>query len=155
MAYGAREYGTGSYKYGEEESPSSAPVTTTEDLESPEDGIDLMIGLDDNDLTISNGDLVLTSGERLVRQDLQVNTLLFYGECAFNNKLGINFFDDVCTKSPNLNSIKAIFKNIILSVWKVEKLVDFRADFNPQTRRLDIRFQVDTSFGPISYTVPQ
>jgi hypothetical protein len=154
MGYGEREYGTGSYKYGDD-SPIviSNVVVVDVDNDAPDEGIDLKIDLDTNDIVISQGDLSFASGARLVMQDLQCNTMLFYGECFLNTSLGIKYLTDICVKSPNLSHVKALIKESILKTWKVKKLVSFTFDYDARTRHLSVKFLADTAFGIVSKSV--
>lgn len=108
-----------------------------------------------NDLVIENNNLVLIDGADFVGQMLKERLQTFLGEWFLDTDLGIPYFQNILTKGVNLNTIKNVFKNEILSTPGVIELEDFNLDFTDSTRQLSLDFSVRTENGSITINIEE
>ena len=89
-----------------------------------------------------------------VQQKLRIKLSTFKGEWYLDNTLGIDYFNSVLIKDPNLNLIEDVYKTKISEVDGVEEIVEFDLLFDKSTRTFTIDFKVKITTGEeISLTV--
>jgi len=97
----------------------------------------------DGDLNITeNGDILLTES---VRQAIRIRLLWFFSEWRFAPELGVPWFEDILIKNPNMNRIRRIIRNEVMSVDEVRDVRNLNIDLGAQNRRAVIRFEAVTS----------
>jgi len=111
------------------------------------------IKLDDSgDIEIgTDGDLILVTGLDAIRQDLETRLKFFRGEWDLDTRLGIPYFDEILIKAPDLNVVRSLFRDAILSTAGVLRLTRLDLDYEGTTRTLSIRFDCQTTEGPLTY----
>lgn len=114
---------------------------------------DLKLDLDTHDLYIANYDLALADDIERVRQSLTIRLKTFNGEWFLDTTQGVDYYNTVFVKTPNLSAIEAMFKSTILSTPDVNKLNSYTQTFDRKTRQITIEFSVDTTFGTTTLTV--
>ena len=112
---------------------------------------DLRIGAD-NELLISNGDLVLTTSDLdNIYQNIRQKLRIFKGEWFLDRTLGLPFFESILEKNPNSAFVATLFKNIILETQGVTKLNTFTMDFEGVNRKLFVAFTATIITGEVLY----
>ena len=109
---------------------------------------DLLLDAVTHDLKITDFDLSLVEGIDRVVQDLKVRLWFFFKEWFLDISKGIPFYEVVNVKNPDLNAIEALFKEAIIETADVVDLLSFDLDFDSAARRMEIKFEVNTTFGP-------
>ena len=97
----------------------------------------------DLDIT-GRGDVALTES---IRQAVRIRLLWHKGEWRFAPGLGVPWFEDVFTKSPNTARIRAHIRREALAAKGVRDVRDVKVETNPQTRRAKISFELATDEG--------
>lgn len=104
----------------------------------------------DIDITDYNLSLVGEEGDELNRvvQDLKIRLWFFMGEWFLDISKGVPYFRDILVKSPDLNAIEAILKEVIFETKNVLEILSFDLAYNSSARTMSVQFQVNTTFGP-------
>lgn len=113
---------------------------------------DLKLSLDRHDLEVVNYDLMLVDGIDRVRQHLRTRLWFFKSEWFLDTTYGLNYYEYIAKKNPNLSTISSIIKATILKTPEVNALLEYSQEFNRSLRELTVSFKVDTSFGPLEFT---
>ena len=111
--------------------------------------INLQIG-SSGDLVIDKHNIQVVSEATCVRQRLLTKLRLFRGEYRFDITQGVDYFEEVNVKSPNLSRVASIFKAIINEDPEIVALTSFSLQVESTTRELKIAFTAKTNAGPIS-----
>lgn len=111
------------------------------------------IALDENgDLDSSDGDLHLLSDLDAVKQDITIRLQMFRGEWFLDTEEGMPYFQEILVKNPNINAIKTLFANAILSTPTVTSVNNLALDYDKALRTLLVSFDAtSTLVGPIDY----
>ena len=88
-----------------------------------------------------HGDIQLTES---VRQAIRIRLLWFFGEWRFSPNAGLPYFEDVLIKNPNINRIRRIVQNEVMSVREVRDVRELHIEFNAQRRIAVISFEAVT-----------
>lgn len=104
-----------------------------------------------NDILIQNNDLVLVDGSQAILQDLLQRLRFFYGEWFLDITLGIDYFNQILVKNPNLGNINAIMINTIVTTPGIQQLNSYNLTTNYITRQVFIQFSAQTTKGQINY----
>ena len=92
----------------------------------------------DGDLNITDyGDIMLTES---VRQAIRIRLLWFFSEWRFAPGLGVPYFEDILIKNPNMNRIRRIIRNEVMSVREVRDVRNLQVVINALSRRAVISF---------------
>lgn len=102
---------------------------------------DLKLDLEESDLAIENGDLVLTEGADATRQRVQQSLRSIKGEWFLDLEDGVPYFQDVLVKNPNASTVDAVLRDAILSTDGVVELTEFKLDFDVAKRELFLEFE--------------
>lgn len=113
--------------------------------------MDLLLDTTTYDLTMKNGDLVLSEGLEAIQQNLKQRLQIFLTEWFLDETQGIDFIDSVLVKNPRSVVIDTIFKDQILATPGVLELLEYSASLNGPTRVLSIRFKVRCEEGVIDF----
>jgi hypothetical protein len=105
------------------------------------------------DITVSDGDLVVTSTQVLaIAQDAVQRIKTFFGEWFLNNTLGMPYFQQIFVKNPNRGDIDALYINELLGVPGVIGLNSFRQVLDDALRALSLTFSAQTTDGQVDYS---
>ena len=109
--------------------------------------------LDDNgDLLIGDdGDLVLVDGIDAIAQHLTIRLQFFQGEWLLDLRIGFPYFEEVLRKAPDLNVVRSLFREAILTTPGVLEVTDLELDYDGVTRALSVSFQAQTTEGPLTF----
>lgn len=102
-----------------------------------------------NDIFLQGGRFARVTNGAYVVQAVR-SRLLFYREEWFLDKTaGVPYFQSVFVKPANLGRVESLLKQEILQTNGVARLVSFSMEFNPTTRKLEVEFSAETTFGVI------
>jgi hypothetical protein len=118
---------------------------------------DLSLDLITDDLLIINNDLSFTSdiqpaGTNNVLQDILQRMRFFYGEWFLDNTEGVQYYEQILVKNPDISKIDVIFIELILSTRGIDSLDDYSFSPNFEKRKLGIKFKATSTNGPIDYS---
>ena len=100
------------------------------------------IELRNGDLFISqSGDINLTDS---IKQKIQVKILWILGEWKWNKEEGIDYFDYVLTKNPDIEMIEGIIREKIFEIEDVVDVIDIEITVDAKNRRGSIFYTVST-----------
>jgi len=105
--------------------------------------------LTDEDITIKDNDLQLTTNDSSVVQELKLRLDTRLGEWFLNVNVGMPYFEDYFTKGANETYIKSLFNDEILKAENVKSIKYLDLEHNKETRNLLVNFGVITDFGLI------
>lgn len=104
------------------------------------------------------GDIVtsgvqFTTGQDEIAQTIRTRLRLFLGEYFRNINEGTPWFQSILNKRGTLTNKDAIIKQRILQTEGVERIVEYNADYDIDTRVYNITSVVQTPFGnvPINF----
>ena len=81
-----------------------------------------------HDLFFINNDIDLIYGIDCLRQKLKIKLQLFYKEWFLDTTLGIDFFNIVYVKNPDLNLIDNVIKMTILETEGIKQLTEYYSE---------------------------
>lgn len=106
----------------------------------------------DGDLEIGDdGDLILVDGVDAIAQHLLIRLRFFQGEWVLDVRIGIQYFEEILRKAPDLAVVRSIFREAILTTPGVIELVSLDLDYIGATRTLDVRFDAQTEEGLLTF----
>lgn len=111
---------------------------------------DLAMNINNNDLIIRDGDLMVIDNAERVAQQIIIQLRFWYGEWFLDTTDGVPYLERVLVKNPNLNHIRQIFREAIQKVPDVKKVNYVDLDFDEKERALVVSYQVETSFALIT-----
>jgi hypothetical protein len=97
--------------------------------------LDLLTG----DIAFEAGDFVLLDGPEAIAQELRIRLRFFAGEWFADTRIGLPYFQSIFLKSPNINSVQSIFRDVILGTPGVISLQSLSLDLNA-ARKLTVSF---------------
>ena len=105
---------------------------------------------DENELIISNGDLVLTTEDNdAIPQHLRQRLRVLKGEWFLDRTIGLPYFDLIMEKNPSSKLVAAVFKKTILDTPGVLKLNSFDLSFDRINRKVSVSFEATISNGTV------
>ncbi len=93
------------------------------------------------DLYLSDGDLVLSSGDDSILQAIRSRLQFFAGEWFADLDVGLPAWDQILVKNPNLGAIQQLFRAEILATPGVYSLTELSLDYTPGSRFLTVTFR--------------
>ena len=108
---------------------------------------DLALNVDSWDLVFHNNDLLLIDNAERIGQQIKITLQFWFAEWFLDNKLGIPYLERICVKNPNLQHIRQIFRQAILSVEGVESVTELTLSVNASQRILTVTYTANTSAG--------
>lgn len=114
---------------------------------------DLLID-DQSELVIENGDLVFVRGLAAIAQECKIVVKTFAEEWFLDLDTGIRYFQAIFAQRTSPEVIKLVakkeFRNALLAVEGVIRILQLDTDFDPGTRTLTVSWQVSTVLGNTS-----
>lgn len=114
---------------------------------------DLLLDLVEHDLVITNYDLSLVSDAGQTRQAVKMRLLTIFSEWFLDTRVGIRYFDVVCTKNPDLSLIDSIMKATIVETPGILELLSYRSELDKTRRTLTVTFEANTIYGSINLSL--
>lgn len=85
--------------------------------------------------------IVLVSGPEYVKQKLSSRLRFFLGEWFLDQRLGVPYFRDVLGQNPQLEVVRSIFRQVILSVQEVTTINRLDLAYDKDERTLGVSFE--------------
>ena len=112
--------------------------------------MDLLSDLKTDDLQIVNGDLEIANRAQSNGQRINARLKTFVGEWFLDLEFGIDYFNDVLVKNPQIQFVSGIIKAAILQSADAGAIVeDFETDFDTSARKLTARYSVKLDGGEV------
>lgn len=110
-------------------------------------GPDLYLDPATGDLQFVDGDLVMKPD---LAQAIGIALRFIRGEWFLNTETGVPYFERFFVKNPNLEHLRAILRETILSVPAVKRIEKLELALETTTRRLTVTFAVEGDAGLIT-----
>lgn len=101
------------------------------------------------DIFFEGGDLATLDGADAVTQHVQQRLWTFRGEWFLDTGVGIPYYQDVLTKSPNPRVIEGLFQAEIIQTPGIVELTAFTMDFVRASRKLTASFKAISTDGAV------
>ena len=108
---------------------------------------DLALNVDSWDLVFHNNDLMIIDNAERIGQQIKITLQYWYEEWFLDTTKGIPYLQHICIKNPNLQHIRQIFRNAILSVPGVDSVTELTLNVNAKERILAVTYTANTSAG--------
>ena len=108
---------------------------------------DLALSAASHDLLIVNGDLKLIDDAERIAQQIKITLKFLLGEWFLDTSKGVPYLEYVLVKNPNMNHIRAIFREKIIDVPGVTGLKRIELTHNRKNRALTVSFEAETTAG--------
>lgn len=106
--------------------------------------------LDENgDIDLSGGRISIVRGDDAIKQKLSIRFKFFLGESPYDQRVGIPYFQDILKKDADLNAVRGIFRDTILSTPGIDGLETFELELNTTTRTLTLTFKARKDDGEV------
>ncbi len=100
-------------------------------------------------LTVSGDALVIDNAER-VAQQICITLKFWLGEWFLNKNEGVPYLERIMIKNPNLNHIRQILREKILSVDGVDSVNELNLSVDNRSRTLSVTYEASTSYGMLT-----
>jgi len=111
------------------------------------------IGIDSTgDWDISEGELVMTSGQEEIRQFIIQKFKTSFGEWFLDVRLGIPYFEQIFKKIVDPAIVESIFINEIIFTPGIVSLLEFDLNLDKVTRTLSVDMRATTVDGEINFS---
>ena len=114
--------------------------------------LDILLDKFTHDLDLSTKDIVLIDGKERLLQQLKIRLETIHGEWFLDTTVGVEYYEAIWVKNPNLTIINAIIKKVILTTEDIVEVMTFSSSLNAAERKLTISFTAMTTFGIISFS---
>lgn len=111
---------------------------------------DLAMDINEHDLIIREGDLILIDNAERVAQQVKITLCFWYGEWFLDREDGTPYLEYILVKNPNMSHVRQIVSERIRSVEGVTALPALSLDYNSQARTLGVEYEADTDYGLIT-----
>jgi hypothetical protein len=113
-------------------------------------GRDLELDLTTRDLVLRDGDLYLVRDAASIVQDIDMRLRFWKGEWFLDPNVGVPYLEKILVKPPRLQDAEAVFRELLLAVPGVSRIIDLRVTYEGQLRNLRVRWNVATDLGELS-----
>jgi len=96
-----------------------------------------------NDIDLVGGSATLTTDAEDVIQELEIRLQFFIGEWFLNILEGIPYIEEILKKNANLDAVKALFVNEILSSNGITELTSLNLTFTNRILKVDFSAKAD------------
>jgi len=108
---------------------------------------DLALNVDSWDLVFHNNDLMLIDNAERIGQQIKITLQFWFKEWFLDTTQGIPYLEHICVKNPNLQHIRQIFREAIMSVDGVDSVTELTLSVNAKERILSVTYTANTSAG--------
>lgn len=108
---------------------------------------DLALSAASHDLLIIDGDLKLIDDAERIAQQIKITLQFWLGEWYLDISKGVPYLEHVLVKNPNMNHIRAIFREKILDVPGVTGVNKLQLSLDRKNRALSVSFEAETTAG--------
>lgn len=111
---------------------------------------DLKLDLSARRMVMESGSFVFTRGPYAVLQDVWLALGFFEGEWFLDLERGVPYFRKILVKTPNMDEIRAVYRDAILGRPGVRDLLALELAFNRTARTLAVSFRINTDVGELA-----
>ena len=104
------------------------------------------------DLVLDGDDLALVTGLDAIAQHLRIRFQFFRGEWFLDTRVGVPWFEDILKKSPDLDVVNGLLREVITSTPGVTAITAFSLEIDRATRAMTVAFQAATELGPLDFS---
>lgn len=109
---------------------------------------DIALSAESHDLLLTeDNDLKLINNAERIAQQIKITLKFFLGEWFLDTSQGVPYLERVLVKSPNMNHIRAIFRERILDVPGVTAVSSLTLTLDRQKRTLSVGYVAETTAG--------
>lgn len=126
--------------------PPSGPTTTPTPSER---GRDIEIAALTNNFVLANGDLSIIAGVPSIVQAIRQKVRAVLGEWFLDETVGVDWYDSIFVKNPDLSAIGAILRAAIAGVPGVVDIQTFSATLDKVHRALSVSFTATDDTGEL------
>ena len=108
--------------------------------------------LQDGDIQLVNGNIVLISGEDRVRQLIENALSIRKGEWFYNTETGLSH-EQLFKKNPDIDKLKTDIIQTVTGLEEVEEVLDLNIDYDRQERQATVTFDVTYDLGNLEMEV--
>lgn len=108
---------------------------------------DLALNVDSWDLVFHNNDLMLIDNAERIGQQIKITLQFWFQEWFLDTTQGVPYLEYICVKNPNLQHIRQIFREKIMSVDGVDSVTELTLNVNARERVLTVTYTANTSAG--------
>jgi hypothetical protein len=102
---------------------------------------------DQDDLDISAGTLIVTSGVEAVRSAVRIRLQAFLGEWFADTTIGTPWFQSILIKNPDPSVLNSVFRDRLFGTPGVTSLNSLDLSYDRVNRTLTVRFSITCDFG--------
>lgn len=103
-----------------------------------------------HDLVINENDFLVIDDAERVAQQIKIQLLTFLGEWFLDVTHGMPYLDYVLVKNPNIELIRQIFREAILSVDDVKDVNSIEIDYDARQRVMKLEYEAETAYGLVT-----
>ena len=111
---------------------------------------DLAEDIATGDLLLKDGDLMIIDNAERVAQQILITLRFWFGEWFLNTGQGVPYLEYILIKNPNINHVRQILTEAILSVEGVQSIDSMELDFDERNRRLYVEYAATTNYGLVT-----
>jgi len=108
---------------------------------------DIALSASSHDLLIVDRDLMLIDKAERIAQQIKITLKFWLGEWFLDTSKGVPYLKYVLVKDPNMNHIRAIFRERILDVPGVTALKSLGLILDRKNRTLTVNYEAETTEG--------
>ena len=108
---------------------------------------DLALNIDGWDLAFKDNDLMLIDHAERIAQQIKITLQFWLEEWFLDTTKGIPYLQYICIKNPNVQHIRQIFREAIMSVDGVDSVTEMTLVVNARERKLEVTYTASTSEG--------
>ena len=108
---------------------------------------DLAENIATGDLLLQNNDLMVIDNAERVAQQILITLRFWFAEWFLDTTQGLPYLEYILVKNPNVNHVRQILTEAILSVEGVQTIDDMILDFDARNRRLYVEYTATTNYG--------
>lgn len=108
---------------------------------------DLAENIATGDFILQDNDLMIIDNAERVAQQILITLRFWLGEWFLDTTQGVPYLEYILVKNPNINHVRQILTEAILSVEGVQTINDMTLDFDQRNRRLYVDYTATTDYG--------
>lgn len=111
---------------------------------------DLAENIATSDLLLKDNDLMIIDNAERVAQQILITLRFWLAEWFLDMTQGVPYLEYILVKNPNINHVRQILTDKILSVEGVQTLDSMTLDFDARNRRLYVEYTATTTYGLVT-----
>ena len=111
---------------------------------------DLAMNIATGDLLIKDNDLLIVDNAERVAQQILITLRFWLAEWFLDTSKGVPYLEYILIKNPNINHVRQILTEAILSVEGVDKVVSMDISFDRRERQIMVEYEAVTDYGLVT-----